>query len=628
MTTLRELMQKKFYIPYYQRNYSWQKEHVTALLNDYDSAVKRFRNTSSKYREPEHYLANIILMERKQDDEHVECKDIIDGQQRTTTIIMVLSVISKLIADMDNYGYIVKDIHGLIWPANNKDKFLLHSPGKNKNIPFLDKVLKEATTKEKYGEDGQGSAIDNIRSRYFDICEFFNGKIKQYGTDSDEYLRFFYERVTNSEVTTHEVTDIVEANRIFITLNARGKPLSNFDKIKGLLIYFAAQAGKFSLANDVHMAFTSISEYFEKIDGILHFEKPTIKLHASGKFNEDTLISWHYRIFKQGRQIPSAEDVYKNLDDLLNELSDKEEMELEIRHYIETAVIFSEKLSLIMSRVASSVFYFETIALCQLHSAIWPLVIACEKQGILDSTFSCEGDNRSYSILFQLRVVDKILKLRQVQGGDLIELAYTVFESAENSDDMYLYVATEVFEYHRNYWKGHRILDKLDFSENEKNEYWNYLFLSYLIKDEEKTIESLRAYRKESYYAIPVLRHYVGLTIKNHGYNRRDDFSKGIRSLGNFILVNRDTFDLVGNRYDDGDTPIEVKNKVLSAVNSKSKKRTKSVSGLISAIAPESLSFLSKIKNDSDISKLVIDTRNSEISEYFDTEWEVFNTAD
>lgn len=618
-TTLRELMQKKFYIPFYQRNYSWQKEHVIALLEDYDSAITRFEKNK---KDTEHYLANIILMDRKDSTDHFECRDIIDGQQRLTTIIMILNSISKIIQDKEKYSYIIQDINNLIWPPSNKNNFLLNSPGENQNIPFLEKILINGKTNERYIEEHIGTTKRNIRDRYFDICQFLLNKTKKNkkaGKTGDEYLESLHQRILQSAVTSHKVDNIVEANRIFITLNARGKPLSSFDKIKGLLIYFSAQAGRMSIANAVHMAFTKISEKLEDIDNILHSESPFIKLHPDGCFNEDTLISWHYCVFEQGNQIQSPQDVYDKLDASLRMLQGPD-LESLIKKYIDTAIYFSEGIYSIAKKSISDPIYFETIAMCQISSIIWPLAIACEHKKILDSEFSI-GD-KNYTILIQLRLTDKIHRLRRSQGRQLIRLAHDVFNKEETN---HIEIATELFNYHKENMRDKnnkriRISDKIDFTENESNDYWNYLLLSYVLKDEVKKMELLREHRELTYYTIPILRSYPEISIKKHGFSKRDDFELQIKSKGNFILIDSKAFDAIGNHFDDTLTPVELRDKIKELLTAK--KRPKNEAPSKPRVPGECTVIINSITADESINKRMLKSRAESIEAYWDSEWD------
>ena len=72
---------KKYVIPVYQRNYAWEEDQISALIKDvYDSCRK---NPKAPY-----YIGTLVTYKRG-DDEY----EVIDGQQRLTTIYIILNAL-------------------------------------------------------------------------------------------------------------------------------------------------------------------------------------------------------------------------------------------------------------------------------------------------------------------------------------------------------------------------------------------------------------------------------------------------------------------------------------------------------------------------------------------------------
>lgn len=80
---------KKFVIPVYQRPYSWNKGNCQLLIKDLEEVIK--------YNYPSHFFGSIVYVE----NEIGGCNEyiIIDGQQRITTISLLLLAIRNYIAD-------------------------------------------------------------------------------------------------------------------------------------------------------------------------------------------------------------------------------------------------------------------------------------------------------------------------------------------------------------------------------------------------------------------------------------------------------------------------------------------------------------------------------------------------
>lgn len=94
--SISDLMGQSFYIPGYQRGYRWQPEQVIALLDD----IWEFREKTIKAQKPigsvKYCLQPLVVARRQRSDgEHGFYWEVIDGQQRLTTIFLVLSALGK-----------------------------------------------------------------------------------------------------------------------------------------------------------------------------------------------------------------------------------------------------------------------------------------------------------------------------------------------------------------------------------------------------------------------------------------------------------------------------------------------------------------------------------------------------
>ena len=72
---------KKLKVPTYQRAYSWEEQHVNDLLDD----------IQSNFNESEYFLGTIVLTEK------TGFSEIVDGQQRITTVFLIVSAIRDLL---------------------------------------------------------------------------------------------------------------------------------------------------------------------------------------------------------------------------------------------------------------------------------------------------------------------------------------------------------------------------------------------------------------------------------------------------------------------------------------------------------------------------------------------------
>ena len=71
----------KLRIPAYQRPYSWKKDNVEMLLNDFLKEIKSSPN-------PNYFIGTIMVKHINQNN--INFEDIVDGQQRITTILLII----------------------------------------------------------------------------------------------------------------------------------------------------------------------------------------------------------------------------------------------------------------------------------------------------------------------------------------------------------------------------------------------------------------------------------------------------------------------------------------------------------------------------------------------------------
>src|SRR5271167_1586377 len=110
--TVRELLSgRKYSIDYYQREYKWQQKQVAELLDDFAAKFLESHektNERSAVVEYSHYFLGSIIVSDKEGQ-----KFIIDGQQRLTTLTLLLIFLQHQLADTDQKGQIADLIFSL-----------------------------------------------------------------------------------------------------------------------------------------------------------------------------------------------------------------------------------------------------------------------------------------------------------------------------------------------------------------------------------------------------------------------------------------------------------------------------------------------------------------------------------
>lgn len=248
---LEELLAtKKISIPSFQRNFVWKTENVKQMLLDLIDASTRNET---------HFFGPIILR-RHGTEAAVTHYEVIDGQQRITTSVMILSVLRDVAKD----GKYFKPINSEIVEAINS---YLKAPGVGAGSrfeaaplirPFFDAAVvanphtqkitnsKGAMTPQEYADTKW------VRKGFLFIDEFIRSKMNE--LDATEYTNFVHgltKAVTQSfQIHSMVVEDETDAYRLFESMNYLGMKLDPGDLLKSLILRRIQEQN----AGDLHAA--------------------------------------------------------------------------------------------------------------------------------------------------------------------------------------------------------------------------------------------------------------------------------------------------------------------------------------------------------------------------------------
>ncbi len=115
----------KYLIPEYQRPYEWDEDKCRTLWEDILEFAMPDNNPDNFNSNDEYFLGSIVTF--KNDDE--KCLEVIDGQQRITTLLLLLRAIYKKLepAQDEQSKYLKSEIEPCLWqtdgipPKPNKD---------------------------------------------------------------------------------------------------------------------------------------------------------------------------------------------------------------------------------------------------------------------------------------------------------------------------------------------------------------------------------------------------------------------------------------------------------------------------------------------------------------------------
>ncbi len=235
LLTFEEIISENFFvIPDYQRGYSWEDAQLADFKADIIKVAKK---------DYSHYTGTIVLTPANDGNNVYE---IVDGQQRITTIIILLNCIyqknsTKYISLYEKYiqrGGIGKERPVLL--TNEETKSFFH-----------DTII---GNKEKTAEIKSHECI-------FGAKKFFNEWLNDKKTDVDEILNTVLKKLGFLCYAPNNTKDI---GIMFEVINNRGKELSELEKIKNYFIYLTSVYGRDSLREEINSRWGNIQIYLSK----------------------------------------------------------------------------------------------------------------------------------------------------------------------------------------------------------------------------------------------------------------------------------------------------------------------------------------------------------------------------
>lgn len=272
LLSLSEIFNNKiFRIPDFQRGYSWEERQLEDFWED-------IQNLSPN---KIHYIGlltvepikkdEIINVEKWKDDlwllkKGMSAYYVIDGQQRLTTLIILLHEILRTFKDDEgiNFGQKSEWIDRFLYRSYNQiyKSFVF---GYEKDNPsdeyFKTKILEQdSSAADKYPETLYTANLMFAK-------EYFAKKLKDLSKECKEEI--FDKAVNRLKFNYYEIDDSLDVYVTFETMNNRGKDLSHLELLKNRLIYLSTllhkdDETKERLRKDINETWKTIYEYLGK----------------------------------------------------------------------------------------------------------------------------------------------------------------------------------------------------------------------------------------------------------------------------------------------------------------------------------------------------------------------------
>lgn len=220
---------KVYTIPDYQRGYSWESKHVTDLLLDISNAMEL---------DKPHYMGTISLHSQaikvKVGVNNFTNYHVVDGQQRFTTLILILSYLLKELGSRDETKDDVSEkVKSYL---KNRDSYIFRYEIDKVSDDYFRSVILELEKKTTLDEN---LYTRNLFKAKKTISDYFRN-------DNETETLLSYLNAIEEQLVFNEfrLVDGTEIGVLFETMNNRGIGLSNLEVVKNRLLYLTSKVPK------------------------------------------------------------------------------------------------------------------------------------------------------------------------------------------------------------------------------------------------------------------------------------------------------------------------------------------------------------------------------------------------
>lgn len=256
--------ERVFIIPPFQRNYTWTLDECEELFDDILTSIKKHS---------EHYIGNIVYYVGKDSSASFSEYILVDGQQRITSILLLLSAIRNSLEDSDYNKQAIDKKYLTNEFGRERFRVKLKQTESDENI--FDKILLNQILND-----------EEKNSKLYKNYEYFTNRIKELSNDNISVIEF-YNAVGNLDIVDLDLkidNDLEAVQKIFEKINSTGKPLSSADLIRNYLLIAETSEKQLELYKNY---WVKLEELYDNKDNISDFAK-------------------HYLITKRGDWVESS----------------------------------------------------------------------------------------------------------------------------------------------------------------------------------------------------------------------------------------------------------------------------------------------------------------------------------
>lgn len=489
----------RFIIPSYQRKYSWSFEQRKALWDDIAE------NLNMK-----HFIGTLCFKRiENPDDLFSESYEIIDGQQRVTTLFILLNVLIEKLED----ATIKSGFEGLFKGKPESPK--LKALGVDE-IFLKDVIFNYLEIKEEDLIVRSQINLYQAKKDFIGMSSKFNQK------DILQWINFI---CTNIEILIFNVTHQAEAVKMFSVINDRGLPLSNLDKTKSLLMLYSTLYLNEELNETINKNFGEIFDFFDE----MIFLKNKLGLFRTlDNYDFENTFYTHYYytaywIFPDWDYQLGADSIFKQLKRLCEATkTDVPSLRWNVDEYVKDFHSFAKSYVELFRKIDTDIVYQQYFLKMEFTATLYPLIVRLFQQGLLEPLFNI------------LETVEmRVYKLKNTNprstmynlSSDIVDDDWTLEKIRKSLEDF-------VNNFCNEYFTEQYLYDQVD----NKTSLVRYLLYKYNIKTEgqDLSLDEFRNLQVEHIFSVN-----PNFSFKQYGFEKTETYELEISKLGNLAILEK-----------------------------------------------------------------------------------------
>lgn len=531
---------KIYTIPDYQRGYSWQTKNVLDLLIDITNAI---------HLNKPHYMGTINIHPQKEKIRvgvnNFTNYHVVDGQQRFTTLILIISYLLRELTSHQNTKDDASDKIRMY--LKNKDSYIFRYAIDKISDDYFRSVILELEKKSSLDENIYTRNLSNAKNT---IKDFFKGK-----NDLDtllNYLNAIEEKLVFNEFI---LVDGTEIGVVFETMNNRGIVLSNLEIVKNRLLYLTS---KVPSTDETKSELLELSNLINKKWSHI-LKNLTLPNYV---LNENTFLANHWIIYKGWKKDNNTKvEILDEHFTISEMIKNPNLMASEIRKYIhslaETSLIWRHinypeeansfcqiKDLNIKQKLVTTLTKLNRIS----NSTIRPMLLSFFP--LLETKPEFVLELSELAEIFSFRLFSMNKKRSDTGKNDIFRICNVFHKNYADTkyQKIALYYLAWYIDVHGDERRFQLEKDEL-FISTKKNGFYSWSGLSYFLYEYEESLRRDQVSKVEYSFANQTaksIEHILPQTPTNSYWKKvlkeipNNEIKKYIHSLGNLLLISSD----------------------------------------------------------------------------------------